>query len=117
MRLQRSDHIIELKKKAVKGDGDFFCFFIFAFENWRYAEDDPSFDIYGFSDLAEGGYDVTLGLGGVHNKGFQTYYAAKDALCGIDNSKLKFGCITTETPSLRGPVVINSVAPIRCVKD
>ena len=39
------------------------------------------------------------------------------ALCGIDNSKLKFGCITTETPSLRGPVVINSVAPIRCVKD
>ena len=107
--------------KFVMDDQQLECDYAFAYlknpENWLHAEDDPGFDVYGFSDRAEGGYDVTLGLGGVYNKGSQTYYAAKDALCSIGNSNLKFGCTTTATSSLRGPVVINSVAPIRCVKD
>ena len=107
--------------KFVMDDQQLECDYAFAYlknpEKWRHDDEGPGFDSYGFSDLAEGGYDVTLGLGGVYNKASQTYYAAKDALCGIGNSNLKFGCTTTATSSLRGPIVVNSVAPIRCVKD
>jgi uncharacterized protein (TIGR02145 family) len=105
--------------KFVMDDQQLECDYAFAYlknpDDWRDNDKNPSFDIYGFGALADGGYDPTLAPGGIYNKGFQTFYAAKNALCYITDN-LKFNCGIADPNALR-PLVINSLAPIRCVKD
>jgi len=107
--------------KFVMDDQQLECDYAFAYlkkpDDWMHNKENPGFDIYGFSALAEGGFDITLGPKGIYNRGSQTYYAAKDAFCSIFISDLKFNCKTTADSSYMGSLVVKSVAPIRCLKD